>query len=277
MNQRTQQRFWDVRSGIWGLLGVTAITVVAWTAHSRAAATPDDLCGATIVADLTLDRDLTCPGAGLVAGASDITIDLNGHTIAGPGTSVGIRIANLARVTVHGGTVRNFETGIMVANSSNVTVRENDLTGTREGVFLNGVTDSIVQANHSWLNQMRGIMLRPSNTRISTRNVVIANLVNDNPIGILVFGQPGNFIRENVITGSTLAGIQLTGGGASGNSFFGNQISTSAAAVQFGAGWTGNKFVQNLFTANTCALQGSTAGNVLLLNVLANNGADSCQ
>ena len=37
------------------------------------------LCGATIVEDLRLDHDLVCAGDGLIVGADDITIDLNGH------------------------------------------------------------------------------------------------------------------------------------------------------------------------------------------------------
>ena len=44
-------------------------------------------CGATIVADTTLDSDLVnCPNNGIVIGAEDITLDLNGHRIDGDGT-----------------------------------------------------------------------------------------------------------------------------------------------------------------------------------------------
>ncbi len=46
-------------------------------------------CGDTITADTTLDSDLTgCPSNGIVIGADDITLDLNGHTIAGDGKPV---------------------------------------------------------------------------------------------------------------------------------------------------------------------------------------------
>jgi hypothetical protein len=41
-------------------------------------------CGDTITADTTLDSDLVdCPSNGIVIGADDITLDLNGHTIDG--------------------------------------------------------------------------------------------------------------------------------------------------------------------------------------------------
>jgi hypothetical protein len=39
-------------------------------------------CGDTITADTTLDSDLVdCPNNGIVIGADDITLDLNGHMI----------------------------------------------------------------------------------------------------------------------------------------------------------------------------------------------------
>jgi parallel beta-helix repeat protein len=122
-----------------------------------------------------------------------------------------------------------------------------------------------------------GIMVRPSSTRISTRNRIVENTLTDNPVGILLFGQPGNTILENTVTGSGTAGILLTGGGATGNVFRENAVSTSAAAVQFGPGCVDNKFIENLFIANTCGLQGTTDGNLFRENVFANNTADACQ
>src|SRR4051794_40004914 len=41
-------------------------------------------CGDVITQDTKLDSDLTnCPGDGIVIGADDIELDLNGHTIDG--------------------------------------------------------------------------------------------------------------------------------------------------------------------------------------------------
>ena len=46
-------------------------------------------CGDTITADTTLDSDLLdCPNNGIVIGADDVTLDLNGHTVAGDGDPV---------------------------------------------------------------------------------------------------------------------------------------------------------------------------------------------
>ena len=53
------------------------------TLSAPVARATDDLCGATILADLTLDHDLTCVGNGLIVGADGISLKLNGHTITG--------------------------------------------------------------------------------------------------------------------------------------------------------------------------------------------------
>ena len=46
-------------------------------------------CGDTITTDTTLDSDLAnCPNNGIVIGADNITLDLNGHTIDGDGALV---------------------------------------------------------------------------------------------------------------------------------------------------------------------------------------------
>ena len=44
-------------------------------------------CGATITVDTTLHKDLVnCPNNGIVIGADNVTLDLNGHVIDGDGT-----------------------------------------------------------------------------------------------------------------------------------------------------------------------------------------------
>ena len=87
-----------------------------------AARATDDLCGATILADLTLDHDLTCVGNGLIVGADGIKLKLNGHTITGSGTAVGsgfgISVVGRTNVSIAGGTLTNFEAGVRVMNSA---------------------------------------------------------------------------------------------------------------------------------------------------------------
>ena len=86
-------------------------------------------CGETITADTTLDSDLVdCPNNGIVIGADDITLDLNGHTVSGNGERVkrcgrrescdfGLLNDGHDGVTVRNGSVRDFGTGVFVGKA----------------------------------------------------------------------------------------------------------------------------------------------------------------
>lgn len=239
--------------------------------------TASDLCGTTILADLKLDEDLSCTGDGLIVGADGIKIDLNGHTIAGSGSGIGVTLRSRHDVVVHGGTITDFVTGIFISNSTGIAVKENRLTRNREAVFLIASSGNVVKANVAWQNQLRGIMIRPNASGvISTQNLVIENTLTGNPSGILVFAQPGNILKENMIAESAVAGIDLTGGGASGNLIKENILTANAAGIKFGPGWTGNRIVENTLQLNTCGIQGTAEGNTFTENVFTANGSDSC-
>lgn len=234
-------------------------------------------CGDQLTVDVTVDNDLTCVGDALAVVADGITVNLNGHTVAGDGTGVGITMRGRSDVTIKGGTVRNFVTGIFVNTGTGVVIKENQFTQNREGVFFAGTTGSVVKANVAWQNLLRGIMIRPTGTGVlSTDNEIVDNALTDNPSGILLFGQPANTIKGNTISGSTVAGLDLTGGGASGNLFNGNLLIANAAGIKFGAGWTGNSFIGNLLSANTCGLQGTSTNNLFKDNVFSGNTSDIC-
>ena len=236
-------------------------------------------CGATILADLRLEHDLTCPGDAITVGANDVTIDLNGHAITGPGpgSGIGITVRQRSGVSIKGGTISGFATGIMVAQSTGVVIKDGHFTQTREAVFFAGTTGSVVKANVMWQNVLRGVMLRPTGSGlVSTDNQVMDNEITDTPSGILVFGQPGNTLKGNTISGSTVGAIDLTGGGASGNVIKENILTASAAGIKFGAGWVGNDIRGNTIHANTCGFLGSSAGNELTGNVFTSNTVDLC-
>jgi parallel beta-helix repeat protein len=86
-------------------------------------------CGETITADTTLDRDLLdCPNNGIVIGADDITLDLNGHRIEGDGEAfkpcredefcdIGVLNDGHGGVTLRRGSVREFGVGVFVGRA----------------------------------------------------------------------------------------------------------------------------------------------------------------
>src|SRR5436190_4026150 len=77
-------------------------------------------CGDTITTDTTLHHDLVnCPNNGIIIGADNVTLNLNGHTIDGDGTpfagcapgepcDTGVAERRHDRVTVKHGSVREF-------------------------------------------------------------------------------------------------------------------------------------------------------------------------
>jgi parallel beta-helix repeat protein len=234
-------------------------------------------CGASVVADVRLEEDLACSGDGLFIDSDGIRVNLNGHTISGAGVGVGIIVRSHHDVSISNGTIRGFLTGIMVATSTDVVIKDNGFTQNREGVFLAGSTGVTIKHNTAWNNSLRGFMVRPTGSgALSTDNVIMDNEVTNNPSGILVFGQPGNTIKANVISHSSVAALDLTGGGASGNIAKDNLLTSNAAGIKFGPGWTGNTFLENSFLANTCGIQGASANNVFKENVFSANGADTC-
>jgi len=138
-------------------------------------------CGASVVADLKLDGDLTCPGDGLFVDGDGIKINLQGHTITGAGVGVGITVRGHHDVSIFGGTIQNFLTGVMVATSTDVVIKDNGFTQNREGVFLAGASGNTIKHNTAWQNTSRGFMIRPTGSgTISTDNVVMDNVVTNN-------------------------------------------------------------------------------------------------
>ncbi len=70
------------------LLLVTLPTVLLLPAGVTGAGAAVLSCGQTITQSTVLENDLTgCPNNGIVIGANNITLDLNGHTVAGTAAS----------------------------------------------------------------------------------------------------------------------------------------------------------------------------------------------
>lgn len=88
---------------------VGATTVIASPAHAAPLT-----CGATVTVSTNLTTDLTCPASSapaLTLGAG-VTLDLRGHTIAGPGTGRGIALPPYGDAAVRNGTLTGWGAGI---------------------------------------------------------------------------------------------------------------------------------------------------------------------
>jgi large repetitive protein len=250
--------------------------VYAVLSAATSATSPDDLCGATVLEDLKLDRNVSCTGDGLVVGADGIRIELNGYTLSGSGTGVGILVTGRRDVSIAGGVVRNFAAGMRVTSSTDLEIKHNEFVGNPEGIdFQAGSIGNTVKENVFRDSTTRGIMLRGNTSDNDIKNNAFIN----DRVGILVFGGIDNTLKQNEISGSILAGIRLNVI-ATGNVVKDNTVSSSLSGIEFLVTPTGsaqgNELKGNTLLANTCGVKGPTSGNTLKDNLYDGNAADSC-
>lgn len=199
-------------------LAVLALVVALWMGGEILGSTPALAvhvgCGDTITTDTTLDSDLVdCPNNGIIIGADDITLDLNGHTIDGDGQLVdpcpegefcdaGLFADGHDGVTVMNGSVREFAFGVAVGSASGV--RLAGLSSTRNaffGFFLFDVSQSVLRESSGSQNPV------PDGDGLgmfaSRGNRIVDNRFSGNSLGIHVEDSPNNLIKGNVISGQT--------------------------------------------------------------------------
>jgi large repetitive protein len=183
------------------LIAGAAVAAVVPAAQPAAGAGSDVSCGQTLTKSTTLTNDLVdCSGNGLLVGADNVTIDLNGHTIDGtnsrkPGTAAIETKGQRANVTIVNGTVSDFYfDGVALSGRGDVvrklTVR-NIGVGCRQGDICAGIT----------LMNCRGCTVADS----VVSNAVHAFRVN----GISVYGSPGAHVERNRVQRNAGEGIEM--------------------------------------------------------------------
>lgn len=147
-------------------------------------------CGQVITEDTVLDSNVgPCPEGGVVIGADDITLDLNGHRVFGteePGEGAGILLEGRSGVRVIDGKVSLFDAGVAIIGGSGNTV-----TGMR-------VVNNVGTGDTDFGD---GIVIDSSSGNMVSRNRVVDN----GPFsGIAVFGASSrnNTIDANFIVGN---------------------------------------------------------------------------
>ncbi|MFZ6002933.1 MAG: right-handed parallel beta-helix repeat-containing protein [Actinomycetota bacterium] len=155
-------------------MGLPIFLAVVLTAPLPASAAAVE-CGQVITSSITLQEDLTCAtGDGLVVGAANVQIDLNGHQILVEGSdgnpAVGVRNAGYPRLSIQNGRVLSFdagpailitgavnnkvtdveawgwiEAGVKVVDSSRILLRGNDLDGDSRGLWMVNTSDSVIR------------------------------------------------------------------------------------------------------------------------------------
>src|SRR4051812_16772186 len=180
---------------------VAGVGVLACNVASAGAAVLT--CGQTITQNTKLSADMTCPSTAINVGASNITLDLDGHTLTGPNIqAIGAGVNNVAagydNVTVTRGTIQGFGLGITMGSGGpggpadgvvidRVDLRNNNLAGVQV-VGSNALIDQSTSTDNKPIppatSSARGFALFGNNNTIdrsnADRNVTGALLVAGN-------------------------------------------------------------------------------------------------
>ncbi|MGH9151569.1 MAG: right-handed parallel beta-helix repeat-containing protein [Acidimicrobiales bacterium] len=234
-------------------------------------------CGQTITTNTSLDADVgPCAGDGLVVGADNITIDLNGHRLFGTSgllgandVGVGVRIVGRSGVVVKNGIISDFDAGVVLDGASDnevsgLTLRDNIQSELGGGDFgdgvaiLGGASDNNSVLNNTIDNNgpFSGIsVFLGSSTNKITGTVISGNTVSDNNVS----SQTGGIRIENWSWDSTISGNTITGNALEGVALF--------------ADTEGNDVLSNTITANgfTSALATHRRGDGIRAFLRANN------
>jgi parallel beta-helix repeat protein len=212
--------------------------------HANGAAAKQPKCGDTITTDTTLHKDLVdCPNNGILIGADDVTLDLNGHLIDGDGTpaagcnprnqlcDVGVGDEGHNRVTVMHGSVREFGIGAVAAKASHT--RLLGISSSRNGgagLGFDHVARSLLKNSSGSRNGAVGSFLVEGSHHV---RILDSSFRHDGDHGILVADSIHNHIKGNLVAGNQ-AGITLED--ADRNQVRGNRFGRNRESVLIGPG-----------------------------------------
>lgn len=227
------QQLGRIGSSAVALVGLVGLVVGSGLAAGPAGAgvgPPPLSCGVVVTTSVVLQNDIgPCHEDGIIVGADNITIDLNGHQIFGEGGAVVIHQAaavysdNHTGVTIQNGTVRDFYHGIRIRQGSRnhvtrLVVRDN-IGG--NGIVFETSTDNLADYNDVIHNgRFSGISTFDTNSlppRAARNTIAFNTLRLNNGVlfgsqpshGIAIENGPGHIVRGNQVNTSGRDGITL--------------------------------------------------------------------
>lgn len=203
-------------------------------------------CGQVVIQSVTLSADMgPCPNDGIVVGADNVTVNLNGHVVSGVLRSgrYGVWSKNHTGVVVTNGQVTGFDVGVTIEGGAGNTVQQihaHDNIGRFErsnfggGILILESADNLVQDNRAIHNgplggiEVAGVALRNTIQRNeASYNNVLAPLDRSEDKGINVQGLTSakvpafTTIQYNRVVGNGESGIFI-GGHVNDNRVIGN-------------------------------------------------------
>jgi parallel beta-helix repeat protein len=264
------------RLGLSLILAV-ALSAAVGSASGRAFA-PQPSCGATITADTKLHSDLVnCPNNGLVIGADNVTLDLNGHVIDGDDAEftdcppdepcdLGIVDFDHHGVTIKGGRVSEFTFGALVVGATHsrltrLVLSNNLFSGLLLAESSRSDVDRLTVFGNGLTTDQAGIDVFDSHDLTIAKNTVFEN----GDIGFFIIGLEDSRFEMNAVSRNPEAGIILEG---SSNELSHNRFSNGPDAIIISG--DANTVAENVLSGTACpdecgfgvSVEGGT-GNVI--------------
>jgi hypothetical protein len=248
-------------------------------------------CGQVITQSTTLDSDVgPCPSNGIVIGADNITLNLNGRRVfgtAGPGDRAGVYVFRRTGVTVRNGTVSNFDGGVVIEGGRNNTVtnvnaRDNIGRGTGAQRTLYGDGIAILSSVDNRVLNSRAVNNGPfagigvyslvdadhprETTGPSTGNVLENNQISDNIRA-----------RDGSLNNPEAAGVRFEPGGSNNTARNNQMVRNGIDGIQIFSGGGGHVVERNLIHGNGFFRTAARRGNGITLfrgnadNLIRNN------
>lgn len=206
-------------------------------------------CGQVIKDSVKLSANLDCKSDGLIVGADGITIDLNGHTLNGPGpqsSKIGIMLATSSGVTITGpGTISGFQAGILDTGGQDNQIGKVIFQNNQIAIFTTGAKNTDVEQNMMFGNAI-GMASHSSQGTTFANNLLDSNSL----AGVTLVNSASNKIDTNIIQGSN-NGVFVDGQSVN------NEIATNTLMKNTGvdvnnANGLPININKNSFTSNNC-------------------------
>ncbi len=198
-----------------GALAAAASGMVAMLAAAPPALADPVACGDTITANVTLEADVTgCLGAGLIVGASDVTIDLNGRRIESGVFNVAPGIDNSGGhdgVRIKDGVVTGFSTGVVLDGADDNVLRDIEAVSNAHGISLDGsdssrIVGGQVKSNGYGIRQGAGIVIEGGSDGNRLVGVDVGSNQGDN---LAILASADNAVVDSTVTGTVATAVRV--------------------------------------------------------------------